>query len=74
MGKYPNPQKPLKGINGADPFVIAMAKDGGAHWVVINEEKPGSIEHPKIPFVCNAESVQSMTFQQFMLAEKWQFR
>ena len=35
MATHYNAAKPHKGINGADPFVIAMAKDGGANWVVV---------------------------------------
>ncbi len=29
MAAHFNPQKPHKGISGADPFVVAMAKAGG---------------------------------------------
>jgi len=74
MATHHNPAKPLKGIAGADPFVIAMAKDGGAHWVVVNDEHPGSMENRKIPFVCNHENVPCISFQGLMLAEGWQFR
>jgi hypothetical protein len=74
MAAHHNPLKPHKGINGADPFVIAMAKDGGANWAVIADEHPGSLENRKIPFVCKAEGVRCITFQQLMLAEGWQFR
>jgi len=35
---------------------------------------PGSLENRKIPFVCNAENVTCITFQQLMLAEGWKFR
>jgi hypothetical protein len=74
MATHHNPQKPGKGINGADPFVIALAKDGGAHWTVVTDEHPGSAESRKIPYVCNAEGVPCIRFQQLMLAEGWQFR
>jgi hypothetical protein len=74
MATHYDPLKPLKGINGADPFVIAMAIDGGRHWSVVADEHPGSLENRKIPFVCNAERVRCMTFQQMMLTEGWQFR
>lgn len=73
MATHHNPAKPLKGINGADPFVIAMAKVNGAQWTVVADEHPGSQDNRKIPFVCNAEGVPCMTFQQMMLAEGWQF-
>jgi hypothetical protein len=74
MATHHNPAKPLKGINGADPFVIAMAKDGGARWVVVSDEHPGSPESRKIPFVCNHENIPCINFQGLMRAEGWQFR
>jgi hypothetical protein len=74
MATHRNPAKPLKGINGADPFVIALAKSNGAQWTVIADEHPGSEENRKIPFVCQAEGVSCVTFQQMMLAEAWQFK
>jgi hypothetical protein len=74
MATHHNATKPQKGINGADPFVIAMAKDGGAQHVVVADEHPGSLENRKIPFVCNIEKIRCITFQQMMLAEGWQFR
>jgi Domain of unknown function (DUF4411) len=73
MAKHYNTGKPHKGINGADPFVIAMAKDGGTNWTVVADEHPGSAENRKIPFVCNAEGVNCITFQQMILAEGWKF-
>jgi Domain of unknown function (DUF4411) len=74
MATHHNPQKPHKGISGADPFVIAMAKDGGARWTVVADEHPGSQENRKIPFVCNAEGVRCFGFQRLMAEEGWQFR
>jgi len=50
MATHHDPAKPHKGINGADPFVIALAKDGGAQWKVVADEHPGSQENRKIPF------------------------
>ena len=74
MATHYDPSRPTKGISGADPFVIAMAKDTGPHCAVVADEHPGSRENRKIPFVCNAEGVPWLTFQQMMLAEGWQFR
>ena len=73
MASHHNPAKPLKGINGADPFVIAMAKDGGSQWTVVCDEHPGSNENRKIPWVCNHEGVKCISFQGMILAEGWQF-
>lgn len=73
MAAHHNPAKPLKGINGADPFVIAMAKSNGTQWTVVADEHPGSEDNRKIPFVCQAEAVPCISFQQMMIAEGWQF-
>jgi hypothetical protein len=71
MTTHHDPARPLKGINGADPFVIAMARVTGS--VVVADEHPGSQENRKIPFVCNVERVPCITFQALMRAEGWQF-
>ncbi len=73
MATHHNPVKPLKGINNADPFVIAMALDGGRDWAVVSDEHPGSAEARKIPYVCVQEGKRCMTFQEMMRAEGWQF-
>jgi Domain of unknown function (DUF4411) len=73
MATHFNPDKPSKGINGADPFVIAMAKAGGPHWIVVCDEHHGTSENRKIPFVCSSEKINCITFQGMMLAEGWQF-
>jgi Domain of unknown function (DUF4411) len=63
MATHHNPAKPLKGISGADPFVIAMAKDGGPNWIVVSDEHAGSQEARKIPFICTHEKIQCINFQ-----------
>jgi Domain of unknown function (DUF4411) len=73
MKSHHNPEKPLKGINGADPFVIAMAKFGGPDWTVVCNEHQGSQESRKIPFVCKTEGVKCINFQQMMIGEGWKF-
>lgn len=71
MATHHNLAKPHKGIGGADPFVIGLAKASG--WCVISDEHPGSAESRKIPFVCKAESVPCMTFMELMVSEGWKF-
>ena len=73
MARHHNPARPLKGINNADPFVIAMAMVGGRDWTVVSDEHPGSADARKIPYVCGQEGVRCITFQQLMKAEGWQF-
>jgi len=48
-----------RGLAAADPFVIAVAKIGGAGWTVVADEHPGSSDNRKIPFVCNAPAGKS---------------
>ena len=74
MRTHQNPAKPHKGINNADPFVIAMAMAGGPDWIVVSDEAPGTAESRKIPFVCRHEGVACINFQGLMHAEGWQFR
>lgn len=74
MATHHDQTKPTKGINGADPFVIAMAKDGGANWIVVSDEHPGTAESRKIPFVCRQERIECINFQEMMRRESWQFR
>jgi len=57
--------------NRADPFVIAVALEHDA--VVITGEKPGSIQNPKIPFVCNARGVACTNFLGLVTRENWVF-
>ena len=73
MATHHNPAKPLKGINNADPFVIALAMDGGADWVVVTDEHQGTSEARKIPFVCTHEKVRCINFQGLMKNEGWKF-
>jgi hypothetical protein len=71
MGAHHDRTRPLKGISGADPFVIAMARVTGS--VAVADEHPGSQENRKIPYICNVEGVPCITFQGLMRAEGWQF-
>jgi Domain of unknown function (DUF4411) len=73
MATHHNAAKPHKGISGADSFVIAVAKIGGAGWTVVADEHPGSSDNRKIPFVCNAEGVNWVSFQEMIAAEGWKF-
>ena len=78
MADYFNPQKPDKGIAGADPFVIGLAAiQKPKPWIVVTGEKPGSAENPKIPWVCRhfkPQPIRTLTFLQLIVAESWQLR
>lgn len=64
-------QKP--GRNGADPWVVALAKMKGAA-VVTKEGISQNPSKPKIPNVCHAEGIKSMGVLEMIRAEKWVFR
>ena len=55
----------------ADPFVISLAKCHGL--TVVTEEKPGTKENPKIPFICKGENVQCLNIVGFMREMGWKF-
>ena len=58
MAAYQNPKKP-RGIDQADPFVIALADINS--WYVISAERGGSlVKYPNIPTVCNAIGLQEI--------------
>lgn len=69
MATYQNPKKP-RGIDKADPFVVALADING--WQVVSAERGGSLENnPNIPTVCNAIGVTHMRFFEMLRQEGW---
>ena len=69
MAAYQNPKKP-RGIDKADPFVIALADING--WHVVSAEKGGSLaNNPNIPIVCDAIGVEHIRFLDMLRLEKW---
>jgi Domain of unknown function (DUF4411) len=75
MARYHNHDKPDKGINGADPFVISLAATQVPALVVVHGEKPGSAENPKIPWVCSQfqpAPIRHVSFLEMIVAEGWQ--
>ena len=69
MAAYQNPKKP-RGIDKADPFVIALADIIG--WHVVSAEKGGSLaSNPNIPIVCDAIGVEHIRFLDMLRLEKW---
>ncbi len=76
MKQYFNPEKPDKGISGADPFVIGLASIGAPNpWVVVTGEKSGSAENPKIPWVCRnfePQPIRVISFLDLIVEENWQ--
>lgn len=73
QNRYPKLVRPTAKV-GADPFVIALAKQHG--FTVVSEEtlsgKRSQIEG-KIPFVCQKYNVTHIDFLQFMREREWKF-
>lgn len=55
--------------NGADPFVIALAK--ARRGIVVTQEEPRNLKKPRIPDVCDALDVPWMTLPQFVNKQGW---
>lgn len=63
-----------KGRSQADPFVIATAVCMGSDAVVVTGEKRrGNLTIPKIPDVCDAMGVRSMTFLEMLRELEFKF-
>lgn len=70
MATYQTPKK-SRGIDKADPFVIALAKVNG--WYVVSAERGGSIEkNPNIPTVCHQLGINHLRFFEMLRLEGWQ--
>lgn len=78
MRQYYNPARPEKGISGADPFVIGLAATMKPQaCIVVTAEKSGSIENPKIPWVCDhyrPQKIEYMSFLRMVANEKWNLK
>jgi len=70
LRSYRRPGKKTKGINNADPFVIAMGAQTAA-CIVVTAEKDGSDANPKIPYVCKEVGVECIRFIDMWRREGW---
>jgi hypothetical protein len=61
--------KNLPGRNSADPFVIALAKM--KNYTVVTEEGLGSVNRPRIPFVCEHYKIKCINILGLIKAENW---
>lgn len=73
MGNYPKLVDTAKGKSGADPVVIALARSHNPRLVVVTEERGGSIDKPKIPFVCEREGIKYINVLQLIRDQGWVF-
>ena len=63
-------QKMLKGGRNADPFVIAKAAVTERTVVTMEQRQPNAV---KIPNICDHFGIPSMTLEDFMETEGWEF-
>ena len=71
MGTYPKLVDTAKNKSGADPFVIALAMAHNPTLTVITEEKGGTQQKPKIPYVCNQEGIRQIDLLQLIRDLNW---
>jgi hypothetical protein len=69
MTKYPKlvDERTTKSL--ADPWVCGLASV--KRLAVVTEEKGGSAEKPRIPFVCQAESIRCLNLLEFIRELGW---
>lgn len=73
MATYPKLVDTAKGRSGGDPFVIALALAVDPVLTVLTQELGGTLDKPKIPFVCQSEGVPCMNLLALIEAEDWIF-
>lgn len=72
MAAYQDPKKP-RGIDKADPFVIALAATREGDWRVVSAERGGGLaKNPNIPTVCAAIGLAHIRFFDMLRLEGWQ--
>ena len=72
VNDYPRLTMIGTGRNMADPFVIALAAVNACP--VVTEERGGSLNSPRIPFICGARQVTCLAMLGVIRAEGWTFR
>ncbi|MBI3153103.1 MAG: DUF4411 family protein, partial [Chloroflexi bacterium] len=69
LAGFPLLTKNLPGRNSADPFVVALARM--KNYTVVTEEGLGSINRPRIPFVCEHYKIKCINILGLIKQEDW---
>lgn len=69
LAEFPLLTKNLPGRNSADPFVITLARM--KNYTVVTEEGLGSINRPRIPFVCEHYKIKCINILGLIKQEDW---
>ena len=72
LARFPRLIDTRRGRSGADPFVIALARQRGS-VIVTGENNDGTKEKPKIPTVCSAFGVRYIKTIEFIREKRWVF-
>lgn len=72
LEKFPNLPNPDALHGETDAAVIALAKANGCS--VVSQEKGGSEDHPKIPFVCRHYCIRCIDIFELVAEQGWVFR
>lgn len=73
MHTYPRLVDTASGKSGGDPFVLAQALAAQPPLTVVSEEKGGSANSPKIPYVCPLEGLRCIDLLTLIDEEDWSF-
>jgi hypothetical protein len=73
MAGFPKLVDTGKGKSGADPFVIAQALAGQPPHTVVTQEAGGSLDKPKIPYVCRERGLRVIDILTLIDQEDWSF-
>ncbi len=73
MANYPRLVDTVKGKSGADPMVIALAMSENPGLCVVTEERGGSENKPKMPYVCDQVGIRCINLLQMIRDMEWRF-
>ena len=73
LSRYPGLVNVRRGTSGADPWVIALARQYQQGVVVTEEKFAGNLEHPRIPDVCRDLGIECVSIAGLVRREKWVF-
>ena len=73
MTDYPKLVDTRTGKSGSDPFVIALAQIYEPTLTVVTAEQGGTLNRPKIPFVCQEKGIDCINLLGLIQEQDWRF-
>jgi len=71
LSKFPKLIDTNKTTADADPFIIALALS--RNCTVVTNERGGTSDNPKIPYVCEYYGVKCLSLIDFFREQKWEY-